>query len=77
MSHGNGTLARLARPHAERAIERLAAIVESGYEAPGARVAAARVLLELAYGSPGRRPRVKPAAVNPRVVKIDWGDSTM
>lgn len=76
MSYGNSKLARLAHPHAERAIERLAAIVENGYQPPGARVAAARALLDLAYGRPVRRPRAKPTAAIPRVAQVNWGDPT-
>jgi len=66
-----------AVPHAERAVQRLAAIVDAGWHPASARVAAARALLEFAYGRPARRPRANPAsATEPRVVKVDWGDPT-
>jgi len=77
MSHDNSRLARLACAHAERAILRLAAIVDDGYKPASARVAAARALLEFGYGRPARRPGATPAAAPlPRVVKINWGDPT-
>jgi len=77
MSHGNTTLARLARPHAARAVLRVAAIIDDGYQSASARVAAARALLEFGYGRPARRPRAGSAAAPiDRVVKIDWGDPT-
>ncbi|MGH6958900.1 MAG: hypothetical protein ACREE7_00300 [Dongiaceae bacterium] len=75
MSHGNNKLVRLARPHAERAILGLAAIVDDGSQSTGVRVAAARALLEFGYGRPAPRPRATPAAAPiERVIKIDWGD---
>ena len=75
MSHGNSTLARLARPHAERAILRLAAIVDDGCQSASARVAAARALLEFGYGRPAPRPRAgsAPAPIE-HAIKIDWAD---
>ena len=77
MSHVNNKLARLARPQAERAIQRLAAIVDDGCRSASARVAAARALLEFGYGRPARRPRAgSPAAPIERVIKIDWADPT-
>jgi hypothetical protein len=77
-SHGNSRLARLARPLAERAILRLAAIVDSGDEPPGARVAAARALLEFSYGKPARRPRAAPTPlrVPERSLRIEWAEPT-
>ena len=75
MSRETSELARLARPHAERAIQRLAAIVDDGDQSASARVAAARALLEFSYGRPARRPRATPAAAPmPRVVAVNWGD---
>jgi hypothetical protein len=77
MSHGNGKLTRLARPHAERAILRLAAIVDDGYQSASARVAAARALLEFGFGRLVPRPRATPAAEPmPRVIEVNWGDPT-
>ena len=70
MCHGNTMLARFARPHAQRAILHLAAIVDNGDEPPAARVAAARALFEFACGRPAR---VEPATAFKRPVKIDWG----
>src|SRR5262249_44295348 len=76
MSDANSKLARLARPHAERAILRLAAIVDNGHQPSAPRVAAARALLELACGRPACRPRAKPPAAIPRVAEVNWGDPT-
>jgi hypothetical protein len=70
-------LARLARPHAAEAIRRLAGMVESGDYPPSVRVAAARVLLDLANPrSPKaarRGGRSDAAGVIEKVVEIDWG----
>lgn len=70
MCHGNTMLARFARPHAQRAILHLAAIVDNGDEPTAARVAAARALFEFACG---RQARAEPRAAIERPVKIDWG----
>ncbi|MCI0429072.1 MAG: hypothetical protein L0210_00815 [Rhodospirillales bacterium] len=73
MSHGNSKLARLARPHAERAIQRLAAIVDNGYQPGSVRVAAARALLEFGYGRPTNAARRRSATVpSDRVVEVHW-----
>jgi hypothetical protein len=77
MSRGNTKLARRARPHAARAVLRLAAIVDDDCQSAGARVAAARALLEFGYGRPAPRPRSTPAAEPmPRVTEVNWGDPT-
>jgi hypothetical protein len=75
VSHGNNELARLARPHAERAVRGLAAVIDDGSQPAVVRVAAARTLLEFGYGLPARRrSRAKPTAVAPPAVRVDWGD---
>jgi hypothetical protein len=73
MSLGNSKLARLARPHAERAIQRLAGIADNGFHPASARVAAARALLELGYGRPARKASRRSATepIEP-VVEIHW-----
>jgi hypothetical protein len=75
MAHGNSKLARLARPHAARAIGELVAILENRWNSPATRVAAARAVVDFAYGRPAPRPRATPTpAPIPRVVRVDWGD---
>jgi hypothetical protein len=79
VTHGNKThdknkLGRLARRHAERAILGLAAIVDDGAQSAEARMAAARALLDLAYGGPASLPQAEPAtAARPRLVQVEWG----
>jgi len=68
-------LAALARVHADRAIRRLAAILDAPWTSTNARIAAARVLLGLAAGKSAKAPRPKPApAPVPHVIKIDWAE---
>lgn len=65
MSLGNDKLVHLERPYVERAIDHLAAIAEDDDQAPGARLAAACALLDLAQGRPMRRPRAGPGGAAP------------
>lgn len=77
MSGANNKLARLARPHAEFAIQRLVAIVGDGYESTSARVDAARTLLEFGYGQPTKqahRRRASPVGTMPRLIQVNWGE---
>lgn len=58
-------LPRFGRPHAERAVDHLAAIVENVDQPPCTRVAAACALLDLAQGRPMRRQRAGPGGAAP------------
>ena len=75
MPDASHELAALARVHADRAIRRLAAILDAPWTSTNARIAAARVLLTLAAGKPAKTPRPKPAARPvPRAIRIDWAE---
>lgn len=75
MPDASHELAALARVHAERAIRRLAVIIDAPWTSTNARIAAARVLLSLAAGKPAKAPRPKPAARPvPRAIRIDWAE---
>jgi len=65
MADANERLAGLARVHAERAIARLAAILDAPGVTTAARIDAARVLLGLAAARPARMRRA---------VRIDWAE---
>lgn len=73
MTDAADPVAALARAHAERAIRRLAAILDAPWTTTHARIAAARILLSLASARSARAPRTPPAPV-PRVIKIDWAE---
>lgn len=75
MPDASDPLAALARVHADRAIRRLAAILDAPWTSTNARIAAARVLLGLAAGKAAKPPRPKPVArAVPRKIRIDWAE---
>ena len=78
MTDATDPVAALARAHAERAVRRLAAILDAPWTTTHARIAAARILLSLAAARPAKAPRPKPAARPvPRAIRIDWAEPGM
>jgi len=65
-------LEALARQHAKRAVEALAAVIDDTEATPATRISAASTILQWGYGRPGGKS--KPGESGEQVIRLTWGE---